>query len=823
MQQTVAEDITNSFRVQAPAGTGKTKVLTERLKNICKNTSPEKILTITFTNKACQELVQRIEESLPQYAHLLSVKTFHSYCYTILQEFHTYTALQFPVQIADNEDIREVANEFLVNNLIKSTYIDVYLVQFISKVQGERINQPNEDPYKVAADVVADYQKGVHYLKDAFALDYIVKNGLRVYRYYLAYMQSCNLIDFNDIIRETLRIIKIPKVYQTLYNRYSYVQIDEMQDTSTHELSIIETILTCDHEVTDDKYLNCALFGDLNQCIYTWRDAKPIENCDRFGALYPNAKLYGLDVNYRSTKVLLDFAQSYLNMYDLALTDTNCESVSTGVPVKVKSFKTIEEEVADIVRQIKNNEITGRSAILVRTNALAKKVYELTANDIPTVCVDQLKLFEKTSIRDLLSAFSFAINTNNLKALKRILKSPLVNMSVEKLNLIESDCAKIKISLADILISKDYAALFRAYEANKILTFDVETTGLSSQQDEIIQIAAIIGGKDGVQKTLDLKIKPTRSVGASQYVHGFTDEYLTEHGISSELAVQQFDEFIKSNQISVFCGHNVGFDIGMCNALFSKYGKTFAPATRLTFDTCAMAQMCVSGVPNHKLSTMADYFKISATPNHNAYYDILATFQVLECMLKVLAVQGEEELLLSMNNIMLRCQHESQQVLSIMKYLRTHTIAESTIFMVNDKGLKMSYQNELQYLRLFYKLAQTIHIDELSHKENILNLLEFSALHANQLQESLLFKDSIPIVTVHNSKGLEYDNVFVVGCDHKTFPNQRAVKIKPQLDEEKRLMYVAITRAKHLLQLSYSGYPGVILDKIKDQLEYLSN
>lgn len=820
-QRVIAECLDSSFFVKAPAGTGKTRVAIERVVNICKEHEPESILNITFTNKACRELESRVAQEIPEMANRIKVATFHSYCYTILQEFSEYASMCFPVQIADNDDVAEIISEYVTTRISsKYQFIGSELGRFISKVQAYRIGN-DAKPMQLAKQVVEEVKTGKFYVKDGLAKEVMIQHGEKIYRYYLEYMHSCNLVDFNDLIRETLKVLKEKDVCRELYHRYKFIQIDEVQDTSEHEFEILKAIITCGGEVEQDKYINTALYGDMNQCIYTWRDAKPKENIEAFHEMFSNAKDLQLDVNYRSTQKLIELGQSYLKRNGLDYFNVEARSEELGEDIEYFEGRSSKEELDRVKQIVQSRKDLGSTAILVRTNLMAKKVYEALKNDINVVCVDHLKMFGKKSVRDVIAMLKYCVNPNNDMALRRMMKSPVVGVDLQKMAALDEMCEANGVSLCDVAVGRNYNKLVEAYENNAIMTFDVEATGTSFVEDEVIQIAAIVGGKDGVKAVLDVLVKNDKSVGSSYHVHGFSDEYLAQHGKSKEEAFSYLLEFIEKNNVQVYCGHNVQFDIRMLQQMGSRLGKEFKCEFADVFDTLALATKYVKNVRNYKLGTLAEYFGTEAKPNHNAYFDILATFQVLEFLM------GEMNNKVGLENLANGCKEvyvKGRKYFEIVEKLVNESKQMGTLkfigYLVNSCLFDDIYKSEVEYLRLLYKVYRNLYKEELTDFENRVNLLEFSALHANQIQESEVFKGCIPIITAHTSKGLEFETVFAVGLDADTFPNRRTVRIKEQLDEDTRLMYVVITRAKKRLYLSNNGTASCLAEQLKELCGY---
>ena len=168
--------------------------------------------------------------------------------------------------------------------------------------------------------------------------------------------------------------------------------------------------------------------------------------------------------------------------------------------------------------------------------------------------------------------------------------------------------------------------LAEAYAYENIVVLDVESTGLSTTKDDIVQIAAIRYGKRGVVDQLDVLLKPTQSVGDSYYVHGFSDEQLEREGMGVEEALVQFASFIQGR---VLVGHNVNYDLQIIKSMMSRY-KLEPIVNEDIYDTLDLAYKVYPKLSNHKLETLSKLIVTETAPTHNAMQDILATSEVLD-------------------------------------------------------------------------------------------------------------------------------------------------------------------------------------------------
>jgi DNA helicase-2/ATP-dependent DNA helicase PcrA len=362
--------------------------------------------------------------------------------------------------------------------------------------------------------------------------------------------------------------------------------------------------------------------------------------------------------------------------------------------------------------------------------------------------------------------------------------------------------------------SKDpYRDLFTAYEHQQLVILDVESTGLDTTCDDIIQIAAIRYGKQGVGQALDILVKPTRPVGDSYFVHGLTDEILQEKGMEPQEALKELLGFMEG---AVVVGHNIQYDLQIILSMLSRY-KLPRPLVKAVYDTLDLAYKVYPKLENHKLKTLSELIGTQTVPDHNAMQDILATGEVLNHLLEAIYHKTQARLD-ALEAYFSYIEEYKHKVLTIRQFVLEHTMLESLEYLMNTCEFKQYYSTqELKAIRELYRITKFIEETEASVQDNITQLLAYAALHYSEIEQSELFKDRIPIITVHQAKGLEFDHVYIAGCNDRVFPLGRSIK-ENQLSEEKRLFYVGITRARKQLFLSHHRETArsIFLDEISE-------
>ena len=807
-QKQVVDEKEKNLLVLAPAGTGKTKVIAMRVARLIESKmEPNKLLCMTFTNKAAKEMKERIIFYLPQEGKQILVKTFHSFCYYLICHEKENSHFSFPCTIMDEADTLSIVEKILQQNgLDDDALYYPSLLSFIENVKRHALNFPLEERYRWN-EIIKDYfegHQGEFQKKDRFILKY----GLRLFNTYTRYLKENNCIDFMDLVMEAKYLLEQEEIAKKWQSYFKVIQVDEMQDTSIREYEILKILA---------KDAKLSLYGDFNQTIYEWRGSNPESMIQAYRKDYAPEEVH-LVINYRSTQTLLNAANDYIKSSQLYPSLCKAQSISRGEPIELLEAPTPAEEISLLTQKVISSIEKGKQiAVLTRNNQYAKNIAEaFTKANIPCTVIEDTKLFRKKEIKELLAFYEYAVNERNGHALYKISAHPYIDMPewlIKKLRATK-ECYMYLHDWFKMESRDPYSKLDDAYHHNQIVVLDVESTGLSTTTDEIVQIAAIVYGEKGVTDTLDILVKPTKSVGDSYLVHGFSDEQLEKEGLDPSQALSLLRAFVKDK---VIVGHNVNYDLQIINSMMSRYGKEMI-VDHGVYDTLDLAYKVYPKLPNHKLDTLSQFIVTRTKPTHNALQDILATGEVLTHLLEQLGKKKQERLE-SIEAYDCYVGEYKQKLFEIVQQIKSHPLSESITYLMNELGFKNYYDSSaLGSIRELYRIIQGLEDSSKSYQDNIIDLLAFSALHYSEIEQSDLFKGRIPIITVHQAKGLEFEEVFVAGCNERVFPSYMSLKSQ-NLSEEMRLFYVAITRAKEKLYLSYhlQAKKSLFIDKISEQ------
>lgn len=421
--------------VLAGAGSGKTRVLTTSIANLIDNEGidPRNILAITFTNKAANEMKDRVASLLNMDVSHLWIGTFHSICARILRMNIEKIGYSSNFTIYDTNDQRTLIKE-IIKDLGYKNEISVRDAQnLISSLKNKSIS-PGE------------------FLKiDGY---YRNKNEYyEIYRLYEKRKKEYNSLDFDDLIEKALEIFrKDQQVLEYYQKKFEYVFVDEYQDTNASQYELIKYF--------GGYHKNVIVVGDADQSIYSFRGAD-ISNILNFEKDFKDARLIKLEQNYRSTSNILDTANSLIEN-NIKRKDKNLWTANgSGDEVLYKNNSVESEESKFVVDEIKSLINSGYSygdiAILYRTNAQSRPFEEaLMKNLIDYKVIGGLKFYDRKEIKDLISYLKIIVNPKDDVALKRIINEPkrgIGNKSVEQLSIIASEN---DISMLDLITNPDY-------------------------------------------------------------------------------------------------------------------------------------------------------------------------------------------------------------------------------------------------------------------------------------------------------------------------------------------------------------------------------
>lgn len=488
--------------VIAGAGSGKTKVLTHKIAYLLseKNVKPWNILSITFTNKAANEMKQRVEKLVGEASQEMWLGTFHSICVRILRRFIDRIGFDTTFLIFDSTDQRT-----LVKECIKSIGLDDKLFtdrSVLSEISNGKNDMLEPKAYQVKYN--GDFRKE--------------KIG-EVYELYQKKLKENNALDFDDIINYTIKILtENPDVLEYYTEKFKYVLVDEYQDTNKAQFMLVSILAS--------KYGNITVVGDNDQGIYSFRGAD-ITNILNFEKDFPGSKIVKLEQNYRCTGNILKAANAVIknneNKYDKKLWTENEEG---KLPCIYKAEDEYDE-ASYIVKQInmlKMEEYLKLSdfVILYRMNSQSRAIEDIFRREnIPYKIIGGLKFYERKEIKDIIAYLRLIFNTSDNLSLKRIINEPKRGIGKTSLDNIQDISDKTGKSMYEII---KYA---EQYELNRV-------KANSMQFVEVIEELRKQVNQIPISELIKLTLNKT----------GYVKALENENTIEAESRIQNLEEFL---------------------------------------------------------------------------------------------------------------------------------------------------------------------------------------------------------------------------------------------------------------------------------------
>ena len=472
--------------VIAGAGSGKTKVLTTRIANLIENGIPSyNILAITFTNKAAKEMRDRLSNIVPD--NNAFVGTFHSLGVRIIRENAPLLGLDRNFSIIDSDDVIS-----LIKKIMKDLGLDpkltapAYIRNKISNIKNEMLSKDDIVKfYNTPQDKVAE----------------------KVYYEYIEILKKNNSVDFDDLLRlPVLLFQEHPDILEMYQDRFKYILIDEYQDTNEVQYKLSKLLAK--------KYKNIFIVGDPDQSIYMFRGAN-FRNILNFEKDYANAKVIPLEENYRSTKYILDAANSVIKNNKERKEKTLWSSVGEGKKTKYLRAYDGKHEIQLVLDEIKRLLDEGYKkndiAVLYRTNAQSRVVEEMFLKmNMPYKVVGSYYFYNRKEIKDLICYLRLILNNDDEISLRRVINVPKRGIGDATIAKLESEAKEQNTSIFQV-ISKGKEQLFKEL----ILHLTEESDNLS------------------LTELIDLILDET----------GMREEYEAEKTMESERRLEVLEEF----------------------------------------------------------------------------------------------------------------------------------------------------------------------------------------------------------------------------------------------------------------------------------------
>jgi DNA helicase-2/ATP-dependent DNA helicase PcrA len=793
--------------VLAPPGTGKTELLAQRmLWAVAHGVDPARMICLTFTIRAARNMEERIASRI--HAHLpFAVGNVHHFCAALLFERQlvprAWTVIDEPTQreflnevIADlpREDRDRLAGpegEVPVGELLKICCV----------LRQQQLRFP--------AEIVGDLRLNRLYQSHRPAIE-------RIHQAFRAHKEAFKVVDFDDLLNYAYAFV-VQQNRLVDAEKFLWVQVDEVQDLSPIQWAIITAIQA--------PGAHCVYLGDLEQAVFSFMGA----SLPYLAGIAHGCRIHNLQKNFRSPSYLLDVFVKYA----LANLDPQWQSQPVSVVTRPPANDdllmlavdgTVEDEVERVLAFLQSRTQTGKehrqTAVLVRDNKSADAfAAAFDAHRIPVFKISGFDLMCTATMMNIKAYCSTLVNREDRLAWARMFRlfgriatqrnartlvRELYEAAIRPPDLMQPFHATLPVT----------ASFAQAVESGRVVVFDTETTGLDTACDDILQIAAVEYLRGVKGRTFEVFLQTDRPLEASGGVHHITRAHLDACGVAPAEGLKRFCDFAAG---AVWAAHNLKYDLTILKRNLERRGVEFDWNTVTATDTLDLARRLHPGLKSYKLADLIASFSLAGSNTHNALDDVLAT-----------------------GLLMLRLRDDSVAMRDRQLAFFQRHAQELNRFIGGYQPLWERFQERLD--------VETSYRDEIGHLAGALQhqgLSEDDAAAAEpgeallaplekflkytdvafgrrpagnlfcetrepvgRLKESdlILGNETFIVSTIHKAKGLEFDCVVIPKCIDDVYPHyfsKRAANAGEAVAEDARLLYVAMTRAKRQLVISW--------------------
>ncbi|CEH35817.1 DUF3553 domain-containing protein [Romboutsia lituseburensis] len=471
-QREAVEKTEGPVLILAGAGSGKTRVLTTRIAHLIENKGVQapNILAITFTNKAANEMRERVEETLGSDTKEMWISTFHSCCVRILRKDINRIGYNRSFIIYDSADQVTLVKDCLKElNLSDKAFEPKVVISTISGAK-DKLHSPKE-------------------FKQMHMSDARMSKIADIYALYQDRLKRNSALDFDDLIYKTVELLRTDSEVLEFYrSRFKYIMVDEYQDTSKAQYELIK-MLAKEHQ-------NICVVGDDDQSIYGWRGAD-IRNILEFEKDYDDVHVVKLEQNYRSTQIILDAANTVISNNIERKRKKLWSEKKEGELIKIQVAENEVEEsdfVSDMIAKIarEQNRSYKDFAVLYRANAQARPVEDaLNRSQIPYNIYGGTKFYERKEIKDLIAYLRVIQNPQDDISIKRIINVPRRGIGLRTIEKIEDRASLKQESMYSVLIDIESNSDISTKARNSISAF-VDTIGTLRTIKEVYPVSKLI-------------------------------------------------------------------------------------------------------------------------------------------------------------------------------------------------------------------------------------------------------------------------------------------------------------------------------------------
>ena len=505
--------------IVAGAGSGKTRVLTYRIAYLLQQGVPaSRIMALTFTNKAAREMKERIQKLVGEEARYLMMGTFHSVCVRLIRPYAELLGFTRDFSIYDTPDQKSV-----IKGICKERGLDEKIYKptaVLARISMAKNNGIAPDAYGMNQQLLREDREARMY------------ELATVYALYQARLKAANAMDFDDLLINMIRLMNTnPEVCDRYKQQFQYILVDEYQDTNYIQFVLVKKLA--------EPQNNICVVGDDAQSIYSFRGAD-IRNILNFRQVYPEARLFKLERNYRSTQTIVNAANSLIHKNIHQIEKTVYSENDEGQPLQVQAYMDDRTEALGVATKIQRMRHKGYDAfaVLYRTNAQSRVIEnELRKLNIPYRIYGGTSFYQRKEIKDALGYLRLAVNRRDNEALLRIVGFPGRGIGETTMKKVAENAIEHHRCYLDVMRSPDETGLEVASGTKKKLqAFAQLIDGFAAQSEELDAFAftEMVLRTSGVMTALAVDLS-TEGVDRAQNVqelltaiHEFVDQRAQE-------------------------------------------------------------------------------------------------------------------------------------------------------------------------------------------------------------------------------------------------------------------------------------------------------
>lgn len=841
--------------VLAPPGCGKTQILTERVVEAhSRGIDYADMLMLTFTNRAARVMAERIgEANTDGDVSQLYVGNIHRYCSQFLFKEGILPADASVIDEEDSmsilashfsEDENAVAENFRrrrdyaqtihLANMMRQirlghqasvrlhseciTHADRHGLEWLCARNRRPFDRQAMLDIYDNADRVISFMDGRPIDNDFELYAHPILQKMEAAKMYADYKSDHNLYDFNDLLILTYESLHGDA--EGLYHRYKWIQVDEVQDLSPLQLAIIDKLTAPDfHSIT---YL-----GDSQQAIFSFMGAK-LSTLD-FLRQSCGEGVFHLSHNHRSPSYLLEVFNTYASTVLDVPRELLPEAIKSEPPkggelriISTEWPEMLPEAVAHQVAAWQKNHPDGSTAVIVQSNREADTLSECFANEgIKHFKVSGRDVFDSPQMKLITAHLDAALHDTSLISWTRLLTGMGIFRSAAEAREWIIRAYRVAITPSDLLNGDGNSLIENFVKAAEgdIVVFDTETTGLAISTDDIIQIAAVKlrHGEKTERSEFCVYIDTKRDIPEmlGDTVNPIIEERRHHTIYQPAEALRLFASYAEG---CTLVGHNSLFDYAILHENLMRYAPDIdlAATCPVLFDTLRLSRLLFPRLKQYRLKYLISELGLEGENSHLADADVDAT-----CSLIAHCIEKASSMIPAARSFL-----ETEETVRVAQRLRDvyaphyHRLAGSLLC-----GGKNGHAAMAEEMLCFYNaMAETGFIRPLARVRNVIDFVEHDVVKPhceplllqqlwNHLREMPSYKESdlcasesvqerVFITTIHKAKGLEFDNVVIYDLRDERLPGS-FYKTEAELDEKKRLVYVAMTRSRRCLALAY--------------------